>query len=241
MFMRDPAQALQLFFLLVLSLLYLYNFKALRMSSTLSPEIMNWWEAVLAIANVTLGGCVISAIGTRFVFGTVSMEGRSYSILRSLPLSLSQILRYKFYFWLMPFFIIASVLFVSGAMAVRTAPEAVAASFVFALALSIGIVGLGVGIGAVYARFDWDSPAEISASFGSLVYMVLSMVLIFLTMIPAGFVFVLTCVPNFSALLSSNDLYIVHGCSYFLAFFINISVARRALRAGRLALGDLER
>lgn len=240
-FIRDPAQALQLFLLLILSMLYLYNFKALRVAPSFDHEVAAWWEAVLALANISLGGCVISAIGTRFVYSTVSMEGRAYALLRFAPISIHHILRNKFLFWFFPFLIISLVLMVSGAAAVRAAPEALLISGVIATALSIGIVGLGVGIGAVYARFDWESPSEVSASFGSLVYMLLSLALIFMTLIPAGFMFVLACVPNFSLTMSNREYYAVEGFSLLLCFFMNIAAARRALQAGTQALLDLEK
>ena len=241
MFIRDPAQALQLFLLLILSMLYLYNFKALRIAPAFDHEVAAWWEAVLALANISLGGCVISAIGTRFIYCTVSMEGRAYPILRYAPITIRQILWNKFIFWFFPFTTIALVLIVSGAFAVRAAPEAVIYSAIIALALSIGIVGLGVGIGAVYSRFDWDSPSEISASFGSLVYMLLSLALIMITLIPSGFLFVLACVPNFTLSMTSADYYAVEGFSLLLCFFMNIAAARRAISAGTQALMDLEK
>ena len=43
------------------------------------------------------------------------------------------------------------------------------------LAMTIGIAGMGVGMGAMHPKFDVENAAQISVSYGGVVYMVISM------------------------------------------------------------------
>ena len=240
MFFRDTTQSLQMLMLLMLTFVYLFNFRTLRSGSQFSEETFAWWHVILSLANVAFGACVIAAITTRFVFPAVSLEGRAYSIVRGAPLSIEQLLRYKFRAWIIPISILALILLVSGTWAIQAPVAAIVATAIIALSISGGIVGLGIGIGAVYARFDWDSPAQVTASFGSLVFMLLAICCVMLTSIPALFIFILTCVPSFSVMLDRSNYLLALGFSYFLVFTINYGVARKALAAGTQRLRDME-
>lgn len=239
-FFRDTVQSLQLLMLLMLTFIYLYNFRALRVASNFTDEGLAWWQVVLSIANIAFGACVVSAIATRFVFPSISLEGRAYQIVRCTPLSIAQLLRYKLFAWLIPISILSTILLVSGTMAIQATFETVLASAAIAFAISIGITGLAIGVGAVFSRFDWESPSQVTASFGSLVFMLLALACIMLTIIPTGFLFILTSVPGFVQQMSTRDYYIGTCCCLFLAYAINLAAARRALAAGRQRLEDLE-
>lgn len=240
MLLRDTTQSLQLLLLLVLTFVYLYNFRSLRAVSSLSMEAQSWWQAILAIANIALGACVISAVATRFVFPAISLEGHAYNLLRTAPLSISQLLWHKFVIWLLPMSVLSIVLIVSGALAIRVPPSVVQLSALLAIAINIGIVGLGIGVGAVYAKFDWDNPSQITASFGSLVYMLLTIALTFVSLIPASFLLVLATVDSLADHMPQSQFLIISFCSYFLVFFISFAAASRAIKAGAQTLTERE-
>ena len=241
MFIRDTTQSLQLLMLLMLTFVYLYNFRALRVGSGLGPETLAWWQVILSLANVAFGTCVISAIATRFVFPSISLEGAAYFVVRVSPVSIEGFLKNKFYTWLVPVATVCSILLVSGSWAINAAVPTVIATLFLAVMLSFGIVGLGIGVGAIYARFDWDSPAQVTANFGSLMYMLLALGTIVATLIPSGFLFVLTSVPTFTALMSKRDHMLALTCCYLLIFVLNYSVARHAMSAGAQRLKDMEK
>ncbi|MCB0322958.1 MAG: hypothetical protein KDD69_05270 [Bdellovibrionales bacterium] len=240
-FIRDTVQSLQLLMLLMLTFIYLYNFRALRIASQFDSEGLAWWQVILSIANVAFGACVVSAIATRFVFPSLSLEGRAYILVRCSPLSIEQLLQNKFRTWLLPIGLLAIILLVSGTWAIQATLQTVVATALIAIAVSIGIVGLAVGVGAVYARFDWESPTQVTASFGSLVYMLLALGSVITTIVPVGFMFVLTSVPGFIEQMSTRDYRLAITCSLLLVFFINYAVAKRALAAGAQRLRDMER
>ncbi|MCB0358240.1 MAG: hypothetical protein KDD44_01340 [Bdellovibrionales bacterium] len=241
MFFRDPAQCIQLLFLLLVTLVYLYNFRALREIAVGSVETHGWWQTILCIANIALGGCVVAAISTRFVFPTLSLEGQAYWIARCAPLTLHDLVLHKFWIWLWPICILALILLMAGAAAIDVTPAGVFLSGMIGIALSVGIVGLAVGVGATYATFDWDTPTQIAASFGSLVFMLLAITLVMITMIPAALLIVLSCVPGVVVRLRHVDYLTLIACSSFLALFVNFYTARWALRAGTESLRRLER
>ena len=241
MFIRDTTQALQLVRLLLLTFMYLYNFRALQAQSEFTESGSHWWQVVLALANISFGACVISAIATRFVFPAVSLEGRAYQLLRTTPLTVTQLLRYKFLTWLVPMTILSVVLLVSGAMAFHGSIGGLLSTALCGIALAIGVTGLGVGVGAVFAKFDWESPTQVTASFGSLVFMMLSFVIILITSIPAAFLFILVTVEDLTATMDTRTYWVALACSTSLLFIINLAAARRALAAGANSLLDLER
>jgi ABC-2 type transport system permease protein len=242
LFFRDPTQALQLVLILLLTFLYLYNFRALRASAPLSEESARWWEAILAVANIFMGASVVSAISTRFVFPSISLEGPAYTMLRVTPLSIKEFLYGKFIAWLLPVTVLSVVLLVSGAMAVQVSPGAILITALLSLAISIGIVGLGIGAGAVYVRFDWESPAQVTSNFGGLVYMLLSVMMIGVTLVPSAFLFVAFSVPGFFPDGQATvPFFVSSGCALFLVFFVNVVSAKRAILAGEQSLLDLEK
>lgn len=239
MFIRDTTQALQLLMLLLLTFMYLYNFRSLRTTSQFSPEGMIWWQVVLALANTAFGACVLAAVATRFVFPCVSLEGRAYYLLRATPLSLTRYLWYKFLIWFIPGAILALVLLISGTMAIQGTLQTISTTAAIAVSIAFGVIGLAVGIGAVYARFDWDSPAQVTASFGSLVYMFLSLLLILVSIIPASFLFILSCNPEFANQMRPFDYWASYSGSLMLLISLNVMVTKRAIAAGVNVLNEV--
>lgn len=241
MFIRDTTQIVQLMLLLMLTFVYLYNFKVLRNIALTNSETHAWWQTILCVANISLGGCVVAAISTRFVYPAISLEGQAYWIVRSAPLDIKSLLLNKFWIWLIPISSVALVLLVAGAWAINVTPAAVFLSGIIGVALSVGIVGLGIGIGAVYAQFDWESPTQVAASFGSLVFMLLAIAVVMISLLPASVLIMLSSVPGVATALSRLDYLITISCASFLAFFINFCAARWALNAGYQSLQAMEK
>lgn len=241
MFIRDTTQIVQLMLLLMLTFVYLYNFKVLRNVALTNSETHAWWQTILCVANISLGGCVVAAISTRFVYPAISLEGQAYWIVRSAPLDIKSLLLNKFWIWLLPISCVALILLVAGAWAINVTPAAVFLSGIIGIALSVGIVGLGIGIGSVYAQFDWESPTQVSASFGSLVFMLLAIAVVMVSLLPASVLIMLSSVPGVATALSRLDYLITISCASFLAFFINFCAARWALNAGYQSLNALEK
>lgn len=235
-FARDMTQALQLLLLIGLCMIYLYNFKLLQIVDGLPLGTQLWWKAVLLLLNLIMGSFVITAVCTRFVFPSVSLEGRSFWILATSPLAPTKFLKTKFMMWLLPIGCIANVIFVSGALAINAEPIVILLSGLASWIFSYGIVGLGIGLGTLFSDFEWEHASQLSASLGSLLYMLASMVLIVLNLIPiSALVFLKTFKAFGSSMTYSDWIAFVIGASA-IVLYLNIAITRWALQAGVKAL-----
>jgi ABC-2 type transport system permease protein len=97
--------------------------------------------------------------------------------------------------------------------------------------MTLGIAGLAVGFGTIYPRFDTENAAQIPTSFGGLMFMMASIVMI-------GAVIVLEARPVFSYLAFKSfgtprdpmEMWIGFGLSGALCVFATIVPIRVALK-----------
>lgn len=239
MFLRDSTQSLQFMMLLLLTFIYLYNFESLYRHHTAEEDIAIWWKILLSLANIAFGACVLAAICSRFVYPSISLEGRAYPSIIITPLTIERFLFYKFLVWLLPISSIAVIVLVSGTLTIDGSLQAILSSAALAIAISIGICGLGIGVGAYYAKFDWDSVAQVTTNFGSMIYMLLALAVIGLSLIPASMLLILAGMPSFAEQLPAWDYAIGVTGSLALCLAINSIAARRAILAGAQHLRSL--
>ena len=168
-FARDATQWSQLLLLLALVVVYLYNFSVLPSNFTFATFFL---QNLFSFLNLGLAGFVLSAVAVRFVFPSISAEGRAFWIVRSSPLTTSQFLWSKFWTALPPLLILSQILTWAsnhflGATTFMTVLSAVTILFV-----TFGIVGLGVGMGAAFPKFKFENVTQIAGSPGGLLYMI---------------------------------------------------------------------
>jgi ABC-2 type transport system permease protein len=187
-FLRDTTQWSQLFLLLALVVVYLYNFSVLPSNFTFATFYL---QNLFSFLNLGLAGFVLSAVAVRFVFTAVSNEGQAFWIIRSSPLSLRRFLWSKFWTALPPLLFLSQILtLVSnhflGASRFMTILASISILFV-----CFGIVGMGVGMGAMFPRFRFENVTQIASSSGGLLYMIASTsfiaAVLFLEAIPVYF------------------------------------------------------
>jgi ABC-2 type transport system permease protein len=237
-FARDITQAMQLILLLALCVIYLYNFRMLQAVQGLPPDARIWWQGFLVVSNIAMGAFVITAACTRFVFPSVSMEGQSYWILQSAPVEISDILRAKFWCWLIPIATMSSVVFSTGAMAINAERHIVWINGMASWVICYGIVGLAIGLGAYFANFDWEHTSQLAASFGSLIFMLVSTMVICLNMLPVALLIFLRTLKNSGYPISEPQWYLYVGSTALLLVYINYATTRWGLRVGEKALRD---
>jgi ABC-2 type transport system permease protein len=150
--------------------------------------IMDALNSTLVYADVLLalfiGWMLIASLaGLGF-----SMEGRSYWMLKSAPVSTRQLLASKFLVSYLPALALCSVYLVVLQI-IKGASVASAVISLLAVALSLaGLTGIFLAFGTYGAKFDWDNPARINQSMGcvsSLVSMVFMAVCFGLFIVPA--------------------------------------------------------
>jgi len=235
LFSRDLSHTIQLGLLLGICFVYLYNFRVLTGPEDASPIVLRWWHAFLMVCNVCLSYLIVTSICSRFVFPSVSLEGQAFWILQSAPLSLEQILRAKCKSWFVPVATMGAVIFMSGAMALNAEEPLLLATFIAGLILCYGLVTLAVGLGAIFSQFDWEHSTQISTNVGSFVFMVVSIIILALDMIPLGMLFGAYIIMPEIAQDSVQVTWIV-GLSLTALFVLNWLIARWVLTAGARAL-----
>lgn len=176
LFFRDTSQWSQLFLLLALMVVYIYSFKLLPIERAAMPSF--YLQNLISFLNLGMVGFVTSAVAVRFVFPAVSLEGASFWIIRSAPLSLSDFLWAKFWSSALPLLALAEILIVLSNTLLKVTPFMMAIGIVTVFLMTFGITSLGVGLGAVFPRFRHENAAQIPTGFGGIVYMLLTMLFI---------------------------------------------------------------
>jgi len=175
-FMRDTTQWSQLFLLLALIVVYLYNFKVLPLDR--SPMPAGILRIVVSFANLALAGFVLSAVAVRFAFPAVSLEGRAFWILQSAPVSLRALVWSKFWLVFVPLLLLGELLIFLSNLLLHVPPWMMAVSLVTIFLMTFGITAIGIGLGALYPNFNYENAAEIPTSFGGAIAMILSVAFI---------------------------------------------------------------
>lgn len=178
-FFRDPSQWSQLLLLAALVVVYVVNFKNFKVldaSGLITPLGLHF-------LNLALAGFVVAALAVRFVFPAVSLEGRAFWILRSAPLPMRTFLRAKLLAALGPLCVFSIGLSLVTSWVIAADWRMALLSVLTLLVLTVGIAGLGAGLGALYPRFSVGNAARIASGYGGVVYMILSMGLVFVALL----------------------------------------------------------
>jgi len=237
LFTRDLTQIFQLLLLSGICLLYFYNFRIIHGIQNEIPEQSRaWWDVFVFVVNTYIEAFLVTAVGTRFVFQSVSLEGRSFWIILTSPVSLRSFLRTKFIFWLVPVALILGFVFAAGAYAVGTPLHLILLKTASTWVICFGIVGLGVGLGAYYSNFTWEHPTQLAASFGSLVYMLACVALVSVDMAILGLVLVFRNLYGMSESFTYQEYVAGVFAAVFLFIYLNFAATRWALAAGEAEL-----
>jgi len=233
-FLRDSTQWSQVFLLVALIVVYLYNFKVLPLER--SPLPTATLKTIVSFANLALAGFVLSAVAMRFAFPAVSLEGKAFWILQTAPISLRTLLWSKFWLNLIPLLVLGEILVLCSNLLLQVPTWMMGLSLVTTFLMAFGITAICVGIGALYPKFSYDHPAEISTSFGGAVCMIFSIAFIGMTvMIEAWPIYLLAMdalkpgnlkVPEFWIITPS--LAAVIGLT-IIAVFVPVRLGRKKL------------
>jgi ABC-2 type transport system permease protein len=171
-FLRDSTQWSQLFLLVALVVVYLYNFKVLPLDR--SPMPAGILRTLVSFANLALAGFVLSAVAVRFAFPAISLEGKAFWILQSSPVSLRALVWSKFWLISVPLLTLGELLIFSSNLLLHVPSWMMVLSLITVALMTFGIAAIGVGFGALYPNFNFENAAEIPTSFGGAVSMIVS-------------------------------------------------------------------
>jgi len=170
-FFRDQTQWPQIFLIIALIVVYLYNFSVLPLGK--SPIRTVYLQNIFSFLNMGLATFVLTAVAARFVYPAVSIEGEAFWIVRSSPIRIRTFLWIKFFVYYIPLLILTEILIVVSNMLLNVTPFMMALSVTTVFFMVPGIVSMGIGFGAAYPDFRSENPAQSVTSFGGLLFMIL--------------------------------------------------------------------
>lgn len=176
-FARDPSQWAQLSLLLSLILVYLYTYRKIPLDAYAD------YRNLVFFISMGLSGFIVSAVGVRYIFPAVSLEGRSFWIVRSSPLTVGQFLWGKALLSFFPMAALSLGVMLVSIRVMRVDAFMSVLSLGTMLFLSVGLTALGTGLGGVFTYLKADNSTQISTSLGGYAYMMASVLYISLVLL----------------------------------------------------------
>jgi ABC-2 type transport system permease protein len=237
-FFRDTGQWSQLFQLLALIVVYVYNFSVLPIGSSAAASL--YLQNVLAFFNLALAAFVIAAIAVRFVFPALSLEGKTFWVLKSAPLRLRRWWWSKFWVALLPLLFFGELLVTVTNHFLEVSSFMMLLSAVTLFFLTFGIVALGMAIGVAYPNFTAEHSAKIATSFGGVLYMVLSLLFIGVVVVLEAWPVYVFFVSKFQRLPLSAAMWSGMMTSLSLALILTLGVFWASVRWSITRLEEME-
>jgi ABC-2 type transport system permease protein len=131
---------------------------------------------VISFLNMGLVGFVIAAIAAHFVFPAVSLEGRTFWLLRSSPLDPRTLLWTKYWMGAIPLLIVAVLIVIGTNIVLRVEALMMTLSLITMVLATLAVTALALCFGALFPRFRTENAADIATGFGGLVFMMTSIV-----------------------------------------------------------------
>lgn len=175
LFFRDTTQWSQLLLLAVLVVVYVFNIKFLPLRG---DGMTFFLRNVVPFLNLVLAGFVLASIAARFIFPSVSLEGRTLWLLRSSPMSVRDLLWSKFWVGTLPLLVLALLIVGVTNYLLQVSTFMFLVSVVTIAAMTIALAGLALGFGTVFPQFETENAAQIPTSFGGLLFMMASVAVI---------------------------------------------------------------
>ncbi|MBM4188588.1 MAG: hypothetical protein FJ206_14890 [Gemmatimonadetes bacterium] len=175
-FFRDTTQWSQLILLAVLLIVYVFNIRALPLYT--GEKVPYLLVSLVVFLNQGLAGFVLAAIAARFIFPSVSLEGRQLWLLKSSPLDLRAMLWSKYWVGTAPLLIVALTITVVTNEILRASPFTMFLSVVTIACFTMAAGALALGLGVLFPHFDTENAAQIPTSFGGIVFMMSAILLL---------------------------------------------------------------
>ena len=176
LFFRDTTQWSQLILLGVLVIIYLFNIRALPLFT--GEQVPFFLVSVISFLNLGLAGFVLASIAARFIFPAISLEGRQMWLLRSSPLDLRALIWSKYWVGTIPLLILALIITVFTNVLLHATPFMMGVGIGTIILLTLSISAMALGFGALFPQFETENAAQIPTSFGGLVFMMTTLVLL---------------------------------------------------------------
>lgn len=172
LFRRDPLRWTQ--FLIFFGLLGLYFVNVRRFQY---GEPLDSWMTFIGFLNLGVVSLIQSTFTTRFIFPMISMEGRRFWILGTLPVDRDLILWGKLLFAAVVSVVPCTTLILLSDFMLKILERTPWVALIHQLlcwSICIGLSSIAVGLGARFPNLREPSPAKIAAGFGGTLNLVVS-------------------------------------------------------------------
>jgi len=173
-FQRDVKYWSQIVLIIALIFVYLFSVRNLSLDT---PDM----KSFVSFLNIGIVGFVISAIALRFLFPSISLEGKSFWILKSAPLKIEEIIYSKLAFYGLPVIFLCFIL-ISLSNYLLGADNFISFISLFsAIIMSFVISVMAIGFGGIFPDFKVENIHKIESSYGGFIFMASSMGYVALT------------------------------------------------------------
>lgn len=165
---RDARYWSQIILIGALIAVYLFSIRQLPLDT---PDM----KSMVSFLNIGVAGFVMAAIGLRFTFPAISLEGNSYWLLRSAPVTTASLMREKLLISMLPAMLVGVIL-VSVSNYLLGADFFISALSVLTIAVAAAAISvMGIGFGALFPDFNVENIHQLESSYGGFLYMACAM------------------------------------------------------------------
>lgn len=234
LFFRDTTQWSQLILLAVLVLVYIFNIRLLPLRGT---GITAFLVEIIPFLNLALAGFVLASIAVRFIFPAVSLEGRTWWLLRASPLAMRDLLWAKFWVGTLPLLVLALAIVFTTDVLLQVSTFMTAVSIGTIVLMTFAIAALALCFGTLFPQFETENAAQIPTSFGGLLFMMAAVALIgVVVLLEARPVYNYLSARAFGVTLDRREMVLGFGAAAALCLVATLGPIRVAIR--RLEKGE---
>lgn len=161
---RDVKHWSQLMLILALVIVYLFSVNRLPLDT---PNL----KSLVSFLNIGAAGFVLAALALRFAFPAVSLEGRSYWVVRAAPVTTGSILFEKLLLCAFPMMFLGGLVIAVTNHLLQADRFIALLSFGSILVVTWTLCAMGVAFGAIFPRFNVENIHQIESSAGGFAFM----------------------------------------------------------------------
>ncbi|NUP89880.1 MAG: hypothetical protein HUU25_08685 [Candidatus Sumerlaeia bacterium] len=177
-FWRDPSQWSQLIMLFGLLALYIVNIRNAAQQSAVIGLFVGRFQHVIAFFNLGSTCFILSILTTRFVYPSLSLEGRQFWAVGLAPLRREAVVWEKYWVCWIAAVLMCEPLMVLSNLILGVGGTMMLVSTVTVAVIALGLTSLAVGLGALTPNFAEDNPARIANGLGGTLNVILSLLYI---------------------------------------------------------------
>lgn len=163
-FLREPTQWVQLSIFFILLVIYVLSLRRTPLYFTFTV-----WRTIVSFANFAYISFVLSTLGVRFMYPTISLEQRGILLLASAPVSFRRVVTVKYLFNVVWGLIVFEGLLLLSNLFIRTDQSFRLVTPLAGLLVAASLVSINLGLGSRFPQFNEDNPSRIASGSGGII------------------------------------------------------------------------